>query len=73
MTLPTNIDLATRELSTSELDAISAGLVLTHGPNPRRGDDHGGGCHHGGYHHPYQPPRFYPGGVPNAAGLQIHH
>jgi hypothetical protein len=34
MTLLTNDDFAKRELSTSELETISAGLVLTHGPNP---------------------------------------
>ena len=69
MTLPTDKDFAERELSTSELETVSAGLLITHGPNPPMG----GGYHHGGYHHPYQPPRYYPGGVPNAAGLQIHH
>ena len=69
MTLATNDDFAKRELATSDLDAVSAGLVITHGPNPPRGG--AGGCHP---HHPphMEPPRFYPGGVPNAAGLRIH-
>jgi len=38
MTLPTNDGAAKRELSASELDAIPAGLHLTFGPNPPRGD-----------------------------------
>jgi hypothetical protein len=67
MTLPTNDDFAKRELATSELDAVSAGLVLSHGPNPPRGES--GGCHP---HRPphMEPPRYYPGGVPNAPGLR---
>jgi hypothetical protein len=37
MTLPTTDGLAKHELSTDELDAVSAGLHLTFGPNPPRG------------------------------------
>ena len=55
MTFPMNDDLAERELSASELDAISAGLRITHGPNPpiggQGGYDRGDGYHHGGYPH----------------------
>ena len=64
MTFPMNDDLAERELSASELDAISAGLV-PHGPLPPiRAPRH---------YQSHPPPRYYPGGGPNAAGLQIHH
>lgn len=68
MTLPNN-DVANRELSAGELDAVSAGLHLSFGPNPPRGGEHGGeyggGCH-GEPHRGYEPPhREYPGGVPN--------
>jgi hypothetical protein len=67
MTLPTNDDFAKRELAASELDAVSAGLVLTHGPNPPLGGH--GGCH--GYQPPHmEPPRYYPGGSPNSPGLR---
>jgi hypothetical protein len=70
MTLPTNNDFATGELSTGELETISAGLILTHGPNPPRGGY--GGCHpHQPPHEP--PPRYYPGGVPNSPGLNFRH
>ncbi|MGZ4789016.1 MAG: hypothetical protein ACXVZX_10900 [Terriglobales bacterium] len=70
MTLLTNDDLGKRELATSELDAVSAGLVLTHGPNPPMGG--AGGCHpHQPPHTP--PPRYYPGGVPNSPGLRGFH
>jgi len=59
MTLLTNDDFAKRELSASELETISAGLVLTHGPNPPQGGA-GGGCH-GHYHPPHLPPiHYYP-------------
>ena len=44
MTLLANDDFAKRELSASELEAISGGLHLTHGPNPPLGGA-GGGCH----------------------------
>lgn len=67
MTVPTHDDFASRELCASELDAVSAGLILTHGPNPPMG---GGGCH--GPHHPphLPPPRYFPGGSPNSPGLR---
>jgi len=70
-----NDNVADRELSTSELDAVSAGLHLSFGPNPPRGGEYGGdygrGCH-GEPHHcgPTQGgPREYPGGVPNDPAL----
>ena len=66
MTLRTSNDFARRELCTDELDAVSAGLVLTHGPNPPIGG--GGGCHHAPHHEPH--PRYYPGGSPNSPGLR---
>ena len=50
MTLPVSDDVAKSELSTSELEAISGGLVLTHGPNPPLGGV--GGYHGGGAYHP---------------------
>ena len=70
MTLPTSDDFATHELCASELDAISGGFILSHGPNPPIGG--AGGCHS---HHPTHlpPPRYFPGGVPNAAGLRGFH
>jgi bacteriocin-like protein len=59
MTLLTNDDFAKSELSTSELEAISGGLHLTHGPNPPMGGA-GGGCHPP-HHPPYLPPiHYYP-------------
>ena len=70
------MNLSTRELSTNELDTISAGLHLSFGPNPPRGGEYageyGGGCHgephHGG---PTQGgPREFPGGVPNDPALR---
>ena len=71
MTFPTNDDFAKSELSTGELETISGGrLILTHGPNPPRGGH--GGCH--GHQPPHmEPPRYYPGGVPNAPGLHVHY
>jgi len=57
MTLRTNVDVATRELSTSELESVSAGLRITHGPNPPIGGQ--GGYHHGGYHHGGYPHRCW--------------
>ena len=75
MNLP-NGDVANRELSAGELDAVSAGLHLSFGPNPPRGGEYGGeyggGCHgephHGG---PTQGgPREFPGGVPNDPALR---
>jgi hypothetical protein len=68
MNLP-NDNVANRELSAGELDAVSAGLHLSFGPNPPRGGEYGGGCH-GEPHHGYEPPhREYPGGVPNDPAL----
>jgi hypothetical protein len=78
MNLP-NDDVANRELSAGELDAVSAGLHLSFGPNPPRGGEYGGeyggGCHgephHGG---PTQGgPREFPGGVPNDPALRPHY
>jgi hypothetical protein len=70
MTLPTNDDFAKSELSTGELETISGGLILTHGPNPPQGGH--GGCN--GHRPPHmEPPRYYPGGGPNSAGLNFHH
>jgi len=70
MTLPSNDNFAKRELAASELDAVSAGLILTHGPNPPLGGY--GGCH--GHQPPHmEPPRYYPGGSPNAPGLHVHY
>jgi hypothetical protein len=67
MTLLTNDGFAKSELSTGELETISGGLILTHGPNPPRGGY--GGCH--GHQPPHmEPPRYYPGGVPNSPGLR---
>jgi hypothetical protein len=63
-----NDHFATCELSASELEPISAGIVITHGPNPPRGG--AGHCHQPPH---MEPPRYYPGGVPNAAGLRIHY
>jgi hypothetical protein len=70
MTLPINDDFAKHELASSELETISAGLILTHGPNPPMGGH--GSCHP---HKPphMEPPRYYPGGVPNAPGLHVHY
>jgi len=63
MTTLANDDLPVREISTSELEAVSAGLILTHGPNPPMG--------HGPCHPPHFPPhRYYPGGTPNSPGLR---
>jgi hypothetical protein len=63
MTLRTNVDVATRELSTSELESVSAGLRITHGPNPpiggQGGYHPGGDYHHGGYHHGGYPHRCW--------------
>ena len=70
MTLPTNDEFASRELSASKLEAISAGLIPRFlGPPVMIGG------HQGGPHHPphCSPPRYYPGGSPNAPGLQIHY
>jgi hypothetical protein len=71
MNLP-NDDVANRELSASELDAVSAGLHLSFGPNPPRGGEYGGGCHHEPHHGgPTQGgPREFPGGVPNDPALR---
>lgn len=74
MTLSNN-DVANRELSPGELDAVSGGFHLSFGPNPPRGGEYGGergGCHFGGecYGEPHQGgPREYPGGVPNDPAL----
>jgi len=57
MTLLTNDDFAKRELSASELETISAGIVERPRPNPPPGGA-GGGCH--GPHHPLPPIHFYP-------------
>jgi len=58
MTLTTNDDFGKRELSTSELETISGGFILTHGPNPPVGGA-GGGCHP--HHPPHLPPiHYYP-------------
>jgi hypothetical protein len=84
MNLPIS-DVANRELSTGELDAVSAGLHLSFGPNPPRGGEYGGrdehgGCHGGGcYGEPHQGgplqggPREFPGGVPNDPALRPHY
>ena len=57
MTLQTNDGFAKHELSTDELDAVSAGLHLTFGPNPPRG--------HG--------PQLPPGGFPHWFPLPLPH
>ena len=71
-----NNDLSARELATSELEAISGGLREILIGNPSRGD-YGGGCHHESHehegHHGYEPPRYYPGGVPNDPALRPHY
>jgi hypothetical protein len=79
MNLP-NDNIANRELSAGELDAVSAGFHLSFGPNPPRGGEHGGGCHGGGwYGKPRQGgplqggPREFPGGVPNDPALHPHY
>ena len=77
----TNDKFANRELSANELDAVSAGLHLSFGPNPPRGGgeygrggeygEHGG--HHGGgcFGEPREGgPREFPGGVPNDPALR---
>jgi hypothetical protein len=71
----TNNDIANRELSANELDAVSAGLHLSFGPNPPRGGECGGGCHGGpSQGGPLQGgPREYAGGVPNDPALKPQH
>lgn len=72
-------NVANRELSASELDAASAGLHLSFGPNPPRGGEYsgeyGGGCHqepHRGCEPHQGGPREFPGGVPNDPALNPH-
>ena len=70
-----NNDVANRELSAGELDAVSAGLHLSFDPNPPRGGEYGGeyggGCHGEPHHGPTQGgPREFPGGVPNDPALR---
>jgi hypothetical protein len=68
-----NNDVASRELCAGELEAVSAGLHLSFGPNPPRGGEYGGGCR-GELHHgdPTQggPAREFAGGVPNDPALR---
>jgi hypothetical protein len=71
MTVATNGDFATCELSVSELEAISAGLIPRFLGPPIVLGGHQGGAYHPPHCSP--PPRYYPGGGPNAAGLRIHH
>jgi hypothetical protein len=72
----TNNEIANRELSTGELDAVSAGLHLSFGPNPPRGGgEYHDGCHGGGcFGGPREGgPREFPGGVPNDPALRPHY
>ena len=72
MTFAIKNEFAACELSGSDLEQVSGGIVITHGPNPPQA---GSGHCHQPVHGPYQPQpiRYYPGGGPNAAGLQTHH
>ena len=66
MTLPTNDGFTNCELSLEELEAIAAGLIPRFLGPPI--------LHGGPYHPPHHlPPHYYPGGGPNAAGLQVHY
>jgi hypothetical protein len=67
MTLPTDDDFTTLELSTSELEAISAGLIPRFLGPPVVVGGHQGGAHQPPHCSP--PPRYYPGGSPNAPVL----
>ncbi len=67
MTLAMNGDLARRELSVSELETISAGLIpgFLGPPVPAPGHCQPPHCS------PH--PRYFPGGSPNDPALHPHH